>query len=167
MRIFHSGFAITRSVEWLWNRRVQYWAICSFVRSHCTAHSFACSALLATLARSAALICSLTRSLTPELMGKRFLSAKYTRRFHTLLAHCAPPAGDLLKDHTLRALDNCLSHPKKSRNLKTTPEQIRIRVRIWKKNCFDDLRNKMDFPERIMAPIPSHKRSLKWLPTFH
>ena len=35
--------------------------ICSFAR---TAHSFACSALLATLARSAALICSLAGSLT-------------------------------------------------------------------------------------------------------
>ena len=43
----------------------------SFAR---TAHSFACSALLASLARSAALIRLLARSLTPELMGKSFMS---------------------------------------------------------------------------------------------
>ena len=33
-------------------------------------HSFACSALLASLSLSTALICSLARSLTPELVGK-------------------------------------------------------------------------------------------------
>ena len=43
----------------------------SFARN---GHSFACSALLASLARSAALICSLAHSLVPELMGKKFLS---------------------------------------------------------------------------------------------
>ena len=47
------------------NRRVDYWAICSSVRLFTrTAHSFACFALLASLARSAALIRSLARSLT-------------------------------------------------------------------------------------------------------
>ena len=54
-------------VEWRWNWRVEYWAIRSSVRSFAhTAHSFACSALLASFARSAALIHSLaplTRSL--------------------------------------------------------------------------------------------------------
>ena len=48
------------------NRRVEYWAIRSSVRSFArTAHSFACSALLASLARSAALIRSLAH-------GKKF-----------------------------------------------------------------------------------------------
>ena len=43
----------------------EYWAIRSSVYSFArTAHSFACSALLASLARSAALIRSLARSLT-------------------------------------------------------------------------------------------------------
>ena len=50
--------------------RLQYWATCSSVRSFaCTAHSFACSGLLASLAPSAALTRSLT-SLTPSLVGK-------------------------------------------------------------------------------------------------
>merc|ERR1712002_165326 len=52
-------------VQMIRNRRVEYWAIRSSVRSFArTAHSFACSALLASLARSAALIRSLARSLT-------------------------------------------------------------------------------------------------------
>ena len=51
-------------VEWLWNPRVEYWAIRSPVPSFArTAHSFACSALLASLARPAALTRSLARSL--------------------------------------------------------------------------------------------------------
>ena len=42
-----------------------HWAICSSICSFaCTAHSFAYSALLASLTRSAALICSLARSLS-------------------------------------------------------------------------------------------------------
>ena len=53
-----------RWVEWQWNWRVEYWAIrssiCSFTR---TGHSFACSALLAEVARFAAFIRSLARSL--------------------------------------------------------------------------------------------------------
>ena len=60
-------------LEWLWNRRVEYWAIyssvCSFAR---TAHSFACSALLALLARSAAFLRSHAHSLAPELMDNSF-----------------------------------------------------------------------------------------------
>ena len=44
--------------------RCKYWATCSSVRSFaCTAHSFACSGLLASLAPSAALTRSLARSL--------------------------------------------------------------------------------------------------------
>ena len=81
---------VPQLAEWLPNWRVKYWAIRSSVRSFArTAHSFACSALLASLARSAALIRSLARSLTPELMGKRFLSMKWTRRFHTFSTLCA------------------------------------------------------------------------------
>ena len=45
--------------------KLEYWATRSSVWSFArTAHSFACSALLASLARSAALIRSLARSLT-------------------------------------------------------------------------------------------------------
>ena len=59
---------VVQWVEWLWNRRVEHWAIhsstCSFAR---TAQLFACSALPALLVRSTALVrsllpCSLTCS---------------------------------------------------------------------------------------------------------
>ena len=54
----------------VWNKqelRRKYWATRSSFRLFaCTAHSFACSALFASLARSAAL----THWLTPELVGK-------------------------------------------------------------------------------------------------
>ena len=51
--------------EWLWNRRVEYWAIRSSVHSFTRiAHSFACSAPFASLARSAVLIHSVACSLT-------------------------------------------------------------------------------------------------------
>ena len=45
---------IAHWVEWLSNRRIEYWAICSSIRSFArTAHSFACSRQLAqTFARS-------------------------------------------------------------------------------------------------------------------
>ena len=50
--------------------RLQYWAtrssVCLSAHAAHTAHLFACSALLSPLARSAALICSLACSLTPE-----------------------------------------------------------------------------------------------------
>ena len=50
--------------------RLQYWATRSSVHSFArTAHSFACSGLLASLAPSAALTHSLTL-LTPSLVGK-------------------------------------------------------------------------------------------------
>ena len=55
--------SIIRWAEWLRNRRMEYWAtrwsVCSFAR---TAHSFAWSALLASLAHSPALTRSLSRS---------------------------------------------------------------------------------------------------------
>ena len=52
-------------VEWLWNWRVENWAICSSACSFArTAHPFACSALFASLARSAALIRLHANSLT-------------------------------------------------------------------------------------------------------
>ena len=45
------------TVEWLWNWRIEYWAIHSSARSFTsTAHSLAFSAQLTSLARSAALI---------------------------------------------------------------------------------------------------------------
>ena len=54
---------VAHGEEWLWNRRVEYWAIRSSARSfNRTAQSFAGSALLASLARSAALIRLFTRS---------------------------------------------------------------------------------------------------------
>ena len=42
------------------------WSVCWFAHTTCTAHLFGCSALLASIARSAALIHSLARSLTPK-----------------------------------------------------------------------------------------------------
>ena len=64
-------------------------------------HRVLCHSLLRSPARShrslirmlrAALrsfVCSLARSLTQQLMGKRFLSLNSTRRFHSVSAHCA------------------------------------------------------------------------------
>ena len=52
-----------------------------------TAHSFACSVLLASLARS--FVRSPARSLTPDLMGKRFMFMNYMRRFHDISTQCA------------------------------------------------------------------------------
>ena len=77
--------ASAKWLEWLWNWRVEYWAIRSSAR---TAHSFACSALLASLMRFAALISILARSLARKLMGKRFLSMKWTRQFHNISTQC-------------------------------------------------------------------------------
>ena len=54
-----------------WFRTARYWATRSSVRSFArTVHSFAYYALLTLLIRSAALIHSLTHSLTPGLVGK-------------------------------------------------------------------------------------------------
>ena len=72
---------------------VEYWAIRSSVHSFtCTAHSFACSALLALLARSTALIRSLARSLAHSgAHGKEVLvyelNASISYSFNPL--HCA------------------------------------------------------------------------------
>ena len=72
-------------VEWLWNWCVGYWAIRSSARSFArTADSFAWIALLASLARSTALICSLTHSLAPELMETKNMSMNWTCRFDTV-----------------------------------------------------------------------------------
>ena len=64
--------------------RRRYWAIRSSIR---TAHSFACSALFALLASSAAPYLSLFCSFAPELVGKRFLSMIRIPGFHTVLNH--------------------------------------------------------------------------------
>ena len=73
--------------------RVEYWAIRPSVRSFArTAHSYACPSLLASLARSAALIRSLARSLNPSRRSsweRSFFSTELTRRFHIILNHCA------------------------------------------------------------------------------
>ena len=65
-------------VEMRQDRHVEYWAIflsaCSFNRTSC---SFPCSALLASLSRSTALICSLAHSLAPELMKELFMHFKW------------------------------------------------------------------------------------------
>ena len=55
----------------IWNRCIEYWANRFSIRS------FACSARLALLARSTALIFLLAHSLNPELMEKRYLSSKW------------------------------------------------------------------------------------------
>ena len=70
--------------EWLWNRREEDWAICSFA---CTAHSFACSAVCTARAFRCAHV--FAPSLTPELMGKRFLPMEVMRQFHTVSTNCA------------------------------------------------------------------------------
>ena len=69
-------------VQWLWNRRVEYWAICLLTHS------------LIPLTHSLALHCSLRspaplRSLTPEHLGKRIMSMNWMRRFYTVSAHSA------------------------------------------------------------------------------
>ena len=61
-------------IEWPWNQRMKYWAIRLSARLFTRiTHSWAYSALLASLARSVALIRSHAHSLSPEVMGKRYL----------------------------------------------------------------------------------------------
>ena len=68
--------------------RCTYSATLSSVRLFArTAHLFAYSGLLASLAPPAALTCLLARSLTPELMRKRLLAMKWTHRFRTVSTH--------------------------------------------------------------------------------
>ena len=58
------GACVAHWIDIGWNRRVEYWAFCSSVRSFArTAHYFTCSALLASLARSSARIRTWERSL--------------------------------------------------------------------------------------------------------
>ena len=76
-------------VKKLWNRRVEHWAICSSICSFArTAHSFACSALLATLARQLrSFYRSLAPSLIPVLMGEDIMSTNWMRWFLTASTH--------------------------------------------------------------------------------
>ena len=60
-----------------------YLLIRSFVRSH----RLLCAA--SSLTRSAVPLRLLARSLSPELMGGRFLSMRGMRRFHAFSTHCA------------------------------------------------------------------------------
>ena len=72
--------------------RCEYWATRSSVRSFArTAHSFACSGLLASLAPSAALTCSLASSLRslPRSRERGFLYEMNC--LHTVSTHCALP----------------------------------------------------------------------------
>ena len=73
--------------------RLKYWATCSSIHSFgCTAHSFACSALLAYLARSTALTRLLARSLrslscsweSEFLMSQNNLVLSWSSRVKTL-----------------------------------------------------------------------------------
>ena len=81
-------------VEWVRNRRIEYWAIrsstCLFAR---TTHSFACSALLALLVRSTTLICVLIRSLTRSQAQRKEVfvqvSVHVSDRFNPLWADMA------------------------------------------------------------------------------
>ena len=79
-------------VGWLWNRRVEYRAICSSVRLFArTAHSFTCSALLASLVRSAALrrlVPLLAHSLPPELVGQWNIFVQFSRCSESLCDVC-------------------------------------------------------------------------------
>ena len=83
-----------------WGRSAKNWDIstgqfaCPFIRSLASLnHSFACSALLALLTRSAALICSLARSLTPELVGKCLIRCVKTNWFCPTVDQPERPAG--------------------------------------------------------------------------
>ena len=79
----------THWVEWQWNRGIEHWAVSSFAR---TAHSLPFSALLA---RSTALIHSLTRSFSPELMRKIYfyeLNVSISCHFNPLCSTSAPAA---------------------------------------------------------------------------
>jgi len=70
--------------------RLKYWATCSSVRLFArTAHSFICSALLASLAHSAVLICSLARSLRslPPSWDSEWLDDYLFCVFFSVLAH--------------------------------------------------------------------------------
>ena len=61
--LFDLFFQFSMCPDSQWNRHIEYWAIHTSARSFArTAHSFACSALLAALARSTTLIRSLARS---------------------------------------------------------------------------------------------------------
>ena len=61
----HHHHTMDKMTNWLWNERVEHWAIRSSARSFAhTAHSFACSTLLASITRSTALILLLARLLS-------------------------------------------------------------------------------------------------------
>ena len=53
-------------------------------------HSLAPHCSLRSRAPLRSITFSLAYSLAPELMGKKFLSMKWTRQFHPLSIHCAP-----------------------------------------------------------------------------
>ena len=57
-------------------------------------HSLAAHCSLRSRAPLRSFVCSLAHSLTPELMGKWFLSKNLMRQFHTVSAHCALPLLD-------------------------------------------------------------------------
>ena len=70
--------------------RLKYWATCSSVCSFaCTAHSFTCSKLLASLARYAALTHPLARLLTPLLVQKWMIRRLFFLCFFSDLDHRA------------------------------------------------------------------------------
>ena len=81
-------------IEWLWYRFVEYGAILSSVRSLARSlaaltHSLTPQCSLRSRASLRSFVRSLTHSLTPALMGKRFLSMNWMRRFHIIWTHCA------------------------------------------------------------------------------
>ena len=92
--------------------RLQYWATRSSVRSFArTAHSFACSGLLASLAPSAALTRSLARSLRslPCSWGSEFLMSQNDLVLSHSAAAFGPDLGSLRS--SLRSLDGRTTFP--------------------------------------------------------
>ena len=80
---------VSRMIKEKTRRVLGHSLISSFVRSQLTLLHLL--HIVTWLTRFAALIRSLAHLLAPKLMGKGFLSIKWTRRFHIVLTHCSPP----------------------------------------------------------------------------
>ena len=117
-------FPLCRPRTVVWNRqewRRKYWATRSSVRSFArTAHSFACSGLLALLAPSAALTRSLPRSLRslPRSWESEFLMSQND----LFLSHSAVGQSQ----YDFRLLTNSITHPSVHRPLLPLPADSQV-----------------------------------------
>ena len=96
--------------------RRKYWATCSSIRLFaCTAHSFACSLLLALLAHSAALICLIARSFThalPSLWGKWMIRCLKMTWFCPTVHHRPRKKGRSMRDPAHLKANGLIAHGK-------------------------------------------------------